>query len=284
MLAILVLAMMAAPDDAGFRAEKQRELVAKDGPLSIVGRIEIGKGVSTIGRESGSKIALEVAAAPAKLGTVEWDGAKARFRAEPGVAVTIDGKPGTEKTIETQADKDVRLKVQSGPLELGFMWAHHSQAFYVRVFDQEAGARMKPAARAWYAVDKRYRVEAEWRAAKPGEVMTLPRADGVRTDFKIAGVASFVLNGQRLELTAIDSEGKLFFTFKDKTAPRETYGAGRFLEGEMGANGRVVLDFNKAYNMNCAFAPWWSCVLPPKQNVVAVRIEAGEKKWPGAAH
>ena len=47
----------------------------------------------------------------------------------------------------------------------------------------------------------------------------------------------------------------------------------------MPEDGQVVLDFNKAYNPPCAFTPYATCPLPPKENRLAVRIEAGEKKY-----
>jgi uncharacterized protein (DUF1684 family) len=44
-------------------------------------------------------------------------------------------------------------------------------------------------------------------------------------------------------------------------------------------DGAVVLDFNKAYNPPCAFTPYATCPLPPRQNRLAVRMEAGELKY-----
>ena len=72
---------------------------------------------------------------------------------------------------------------------------------------------------------------------------------------------------------------ELFYIFRDRTSARETYGAGRFLYSAMPANSHVVLDFNKAYNPPCAFTPYATCPLPPPENRLAVRIEAGEKKY-----
>jgi uncharacterized protein (DUF1684 family) len=47
----------------------------------------------------------------------------------------------------------------------------------------------------------------------------------------------------------------------------------------MPKDGQVVLDFNKAYNPPCAFTPYATCPLPPTENRLAIRIEAGEKKY-----
>jgi uncharacterized protein (DUF1684 family) len=85
------------------------------------------------------------------------------------------------------------------------------------------------------------------------------------------------LNGEAMRLEPIASENELFFIFKDRTSGRETYGAGRYLDTEMPKNGEVVMDFNKAYNPYCAFNPYSSCPIPPKQNTLITRVEPGEK-------
>ena len=72
---------------------------------------------------------------------------------------------------------------------------------------------------------------------------------------------------------------ELFYIFRDQTSAKETYGAGRFFYSAMPKDGHVVLDFNKAYNPPCAFTPYATCPLPPPENRLAVRIEAGEKKY-----
>ncbi len=75
-----------------------------------------------------------------------------------------------------------------------------------------------------------------------------------------------------------EGESNLFFVFADATNRTETYGAGRFLYAEPAKNGRVVLDFNRAYNPPCAFSPYATCPLPPKQNRLSVSVTAGEKR------
>ena len=75
-------------------------------------------------------------------------------------------------------------------------------------------------------------------------------------------------------------EGKtLFFIFKDLTSKTETYQAGRMLNTPLPKDGKVVLDFNRSYNPPCTFTPYATCPLPPKENNLAVRIEAGELRY-----
>jgi len=96
----------------------------------------------------------------------------------------------------------------------------------------------------------------------------------------------FTLDGaaQTLDLYWLDGYGGgVFLSFADTTSGRETYGAGRYLldtvkGADLGSDdGRLVLDFNFAYNPSCAYDPQWVCPLAPPGNRLAVPIRAGER-------
>jgi uncharacterized protein (DUF1684 family) len=74
----------------------------------------------------------------------------------------------------------------------------------------------------------------------------------------------------------------LFLPFVDATAPEETYGAGRYVDVEPLGDDKYLIDFNFAYNPYCAYSDKWSCPIPPQENRLKVRIEAGEKKFDDA--
>ena len=63
--------------------------------------------------------------------------------------------------------------------------------------------------------------------------------------------------------------------------PRAPHGAGRYLEVEPPVDGRVVVDFNDAYNPYCCYNEAWSCPIPPGENWLPVPIRAGEKDFTG---
>ena len=83
----------------------------------------------------------------------------------------------------------------------------------------------------------------------------------------------------RCKSIKIQKAGDFFLPFVDATAPDETYGAGRYLDIEPIGDGKFLIDFNYAYNPYCAYNDKWSCPIPPKENRLKVRIEAGEKKY-----
>jgi uncharacterized protein (DUF1684 family) len=90
--------------------------------------------------------------------------------------------------------------------------------------------------------------------------------------FEVAGTPC------RLRLFDEDQGRRVFVLFADATNRDETYGAGRFLYAPLPSSGRVILDFNKSFNPPCAFTAFASCPLPPPENRLPIRIEAGEKR------
>ena len=95
------------------------------------------------------------------------------------------------------------------------------------------------------------------------------------------GIARF--GDDELELFWLEAYGGgLFLPFRDATSPAETYGAGRYLldtvkGSDLGEDeGKLVLDFNFAYNPSCAYDSKWACPLAPPANRLDVAIRAGE--------
>ena len=104
--------------------------------------------------------------------------------------------------------------------------------------------------------------------------------------FKPFALAHFTLRGEQLALELDWLEGYgggLFLCFRDATSGRETYGGGRYLldtvkGADLGEDdGKLVLDFNFAYNPSCSYEPSWVCPLAPPANRLAVAVEAGEQ-------
>lgn len=113
------------------------------------------------------------------------------------------------------------------------------------------------------------------------DILMITNVLGQNTETKNAGKFVFEKNGQKHSLDVIDEGGeKLFIVFADQTSGVSTYGAGRFIEiPKPDANGNTEIDFNYAYNPPCAFTAFATCPLPPKQNRLALKIEAGEKNY-----
>ena len=93
------------------------------------------------------------------------------------------------------------------------------------------------------------------------------------------GKFHFKLDGKEYTVEIYKSilSDTLFIPFKDKTNGEETYGGGRYIDAEILTNYKMVLDFNMAYHPSCAYNDKFICVLPPKENMLGIKIQAGEK-------
>ena len=146
--------------------------------------------------------------------------------------------------------------------------------------DKNSAARKEFKGLAYYPIDPKLRVVADFIPYDPPKKIAIPTVLGTSVDEPSPGRAEFVIDGKKISLEPVEEDADtLFFIFKDTTAGRETYGAGRFLYTPKPRDGKVVLDFNKAENPPCAFTPYATCPLPPPQNRLTIPIRAGEKKY-----
>jgi uncharacterized protein (DUF1684 family) len=152
--------------------------------------------------------------------------------------------------------------------------------YALRVRDRNAATRTEFTGLHYFPIDERWRVTAKWVA--DAREARIPNVLGMVEMMHSPGYAVFRIDGREHRLRPVletaDAQ-ELFFIFRDQTSRHETYGAGRFLYTEMPKAGSVVVDFNKAYNPPCAFTPYATCPLPPKENQLPVRIPAGEKRY-----
>jgi len=154
--------------------------------------------------------------------------------------------------------------------------------FSARVRDRDWGKRLAFTGVEHYPEDSSWLVEADWLPLDPPVTMDVPNVTGELKPVTVAFKAVFVYDGQTVELLPMSvSEREIFFVFRDRTSGRETYGAGRFLKTKPAINGRIALDFNRAFSPPCAFTPFATCPLPPPENWLPFAIAAGEKRWSG---
>lgn len=260
-----------------WRQDQERDVLGPDGPFSLVARFAPKPGISSLGRDRSNDMVLPVEAAPAHVGKIDWAGGdSATLRLEPGISAVIDGKNITEVAIS----KPVIVTIGEMKLRLGI------RESVLRVSVQDPKARMRRDAKPpiWFPIDLRYRIIADWVPFPEIKMVRIPDNDSGSREWKTPGYASFVIDGQLAKLQAIlTPDGKeLSFLFRDRTAGHETYGAGRFLEADLPKNGKVIVDFNEAYNPSCAYNVLFVCPIPPRENHLPVRIEAGERDYPHA--
>ncbi len=139
----------------------------------------------------------------------------------------------------------------------------------------------------YFPVDKKYRVEAILVKDSVQKTIVMKTSTSRAPEYIKYGIVKFEIDTFHLGLSVFqytklldqpNQERHLFIPFRDETTSLETYGGGRYIDSEIPEEGNVlILDFNKAYNPYCAYNHKYSCVLPPDENQLPVRIEAGER-------
>jgi uncharacterized protein len=242
---------------AQWREKREAGLKAEGGWLSLAGLFWLHEGVNSYGKDASEDIVLPDGAA--KAGVIELHDGR----------VTSGGR-------ELKPDSADVLK--AGRVNLFVI--KRGDKYGIRVKDPESEARRSFHGIEYYPANEAYKVTARF-VAEPKKIPIL-NVLGQTEQSDCPGYAVFKLKGQELRLYPIyETPGakELFYIFKDQTSGKETYAAGRFLYSDLPQNGKVVLDFNKAYNPPCVFTPYATCPLPPPENRLPVKVEAGEKKY-----
>lgn len=138
----------------------------------------------------------------------------------------------------------------------------------------------------YFDPDLKYRITAQLEPVEKKKMIVLSTSDGLEKRYMEFAHATFNLDGIENKLLILEImetgpyRGTLFLAFADATSTIETYGAGRYLDvKKVPGNRTILLDFNKTYNPYCAYSDDYSCPLPPRENILAVEIRAGEKNY-----
>lgn len=263
-----------------WRAERLASLTSEDGWLTVVGLTWLRPGENRFGSAPGNEVVLPGRGTPALAGTLELrqDGT-ALLHPRPAIGLTLGGSPATERVLASdRTGRPDILAVGS----IRFYLIDRSGKLAVRVKDPHSARRVGFAGIRHFPVDPAYHVEASFEPYPAPREVAVATIQGPEQKMFVPGVLRFTLRGQALALEPFVSspeDDTFFIVFRDPTSGSETYGAGRFLDATPPVKGSrtVVLDFNKAYSPPCAFTPYATCPLPPRQNELPVRIEAGEK-------
>ena len=202
------------------------------------------------------------------------------FTAEPGVTVTSAGAPVRQATLDPRGGDKAALAIG----DLRMFLIRREDRYAIRLRDLQSAMRRGFTGLTYYPLSETYRVDATFTAYPEPRKIRIPNVLGQNPEMVSPGVVTFTLNGQAIRLEPVyetDEKKDLFFIFKDATSRDTTYPAGRFLHSPLPQNGHATIDFNLAYNPPCAFTDFATCPLPPKQNQLAIRIEAGEKAYHG---
>jgi hypothetical protein len=261
-LCYLFMAASVSGADAGYRAEierwrsgKEQSLKTDDGWLTVAGLHWLKEGENRIELPDGS--------APEKTAVFEFHGGKTTVR--------MAGRAPVELKPDSSGKPDV---VTTGSVSMYVI--KRGDRYGIRLKDRNSRFRKNFTGLRWYPVKDSYRIEARFVPHRAPKTVMIPNVLGQREPMQSPGRVYFTWQGREVSLEPVWDGKQLWFIFKDQTSGKQTYPAGRFLYTPAPEGGKVTIDFNKAVNPPCAYTPYATCPLPPRQNWLPVRIEAGE--------
>lgn len=289
-LLLVPAASPAAPEfDAeleAWRARRIESLTREESWTSLVGLhwLDSAK-TATIGSALGSDIVI--GGLPTRFATIAKRGGNWTLTFAEDVEAVIDAAAApSEATLisdqQAARTKTAPTKVRHGAIR--FVLIERGERAGLRVWNAEAPGRTQFAGLDYFPADPSWRYSAAWKPHQPERTIDIATVIGTIEPMRNPGALEFERDGVAYRLEALQEEGsdQLFVIFADRTSGGETYGAGRYLYTPApDADGRVTLDFNRAYNPPCAFSEFATCPLPPPENRLDLRVTAGELKYSG---
>lgn len=258
-----------------WKNQRIKSLTATEGWLSLEGLFWLKEGDNSIGTKSKYDILFPEFAAD-YIGVIKKEGDQFTFETGGESYVTVDD----ERIVNGELQSDV----EGSPTKL----QHKSLIFYIIKRGDKYALRLKntlakkryslkqiPA----YPIDYNFVLEANVKQAKGTQSLAVEDVTGSKQTYEIQAYLEFFLDGKKHKLAAFDGgENHYFVIFNDLTSGMSTYGGGRYIYvAKPENNGTTTLDFNRSINPPCAFTDFATCPLPPEENYIKFKIEAGEQ-------
>ena len=267
-----------------WRVARLQELTSDTGSLSLVGLSWLKDGDNSFGRGGSNALLLENPSLAEQAGTFTLHDHAVHFIARPGAGITHHGAPVTDILMVSDAAAEPTV-LSSGSLR--FFIIERAGSLGVRVRDLNSPRRRDFRGLEYFPLSTDWNITARFEPYQPARHIKIINILGMEEDSLAPGALVFSRNGQQWRLDAIEEtpgDTHLFVMFQDGTSGHETYGGGRFMQVPLPEHGTTQLDFNKAYNPPCALNDFSTCPLPPPQNRLKLRVEAGELAYAGAQH
>lgn len=270
---------------AEFRTKRAQAIAADRSWLTLAGLYWLQPGENRFGVAPDNAIVLPDHAGMATLGSFTLDDGQVTLHfasAQAAEAVQVNGQAVDCSAVEQPRYLQDDMTAAPDWVAVGalsMIVIKRGTRCGIRLFDNTNPRRNAFTDLHWYPINPAYRIVAEFVPYEPAKTISYGNVLGDVVEEHSPGAVLFTWNGVPCRLDAQPRGDKLFFNFRDETNGDTTYGAGRFLTTDGPVNGTVLLDFNLATNPYCAYTDYATCPLPPAQNRLAVRIEAGEQRF-----
>lgn len=256
--------------------KRVERLTSPTGWMSLAGLYWLRKGENTFGADSTNDIIFP-AKAPGFIGSFILKDDHITVKILSDAKILHDDKPIKEIEMTADVDGDPTL------LSYGTL------SWYIIKRSNDFGVRLRDSANPniesfhgieRYPVDPVWRLEATFEAYNPQTSISIPTILGTIDEKPCPGALAFEIRNKTYRLDVLSEGDQFFVIFGDETNKDETYESGRYVYvNEPGSDEKTIIDFNKAYNPPCAFTNFATCPFPPEQNILSVKITAGEKRY-----
>jgi uncharacterized protein (DUF1684 family) len=256
-----------------FDSLRFKALTEQNGWLNLAGLYWLKPGDNSFGSAVNNTLVFKHKNMPASLGKFKVVGSRVSF--EFNKAVTNFPSDYSEEMVLF----DLSNKTDTSIYFKQFVWS-------VIIREDKIGVRfrdLKNPALTAFKGNKRFAIHEKWNL--PAKLLP-PNPSGLfvtnvlgqTTAQDYAGKISFEYQGKNYVLDAInEGPGDLFVVFGDATNGISTYHTGRFMYvSRPDSNGNTFIDFNKSFNPPCAYTPFATCPIPPRQNILPFKVTAGE--------
>lgn len=203
---------------------------------------------------------------------IACSGAEGQLETEADNSQAVEQALPTNYAVELQADRDSINRYFSNP---------QTTQLTAEDLAQFTGLH-------FYAANEGFAIPAEFERIAGAPIEEFATTTERMAKYRAKGYLKFEYDGNPYQLTVYENaiyatqphyDGSLFLPFTDVTNGKESYGGGRYLDFNIKEMDNVVIDFNRSYNPYCAYNPKYSCPIPPLENDLDFKVEAGIKKW-----
>lgn len=257
------------------RSEREKRMLASAlNWLSLSGLFPLQDGENPIG--NGPQFRINLSALPAGVCASFLVRENGVYLATEDALFQVNGKTPSETPLRQDVEGEPDL-IEAGSLAMRVILRNNQP--YLRVWDREAQALKDFAGLHYFPVDPNYRIAAAYQSFETPRSIRIMDAIGGEHESLFPGQVCFTLHGVECTLVAEEDDEGLLFNFTDLTKSDTTYPGGRYLLTDYPREDVVILDFNLARNWPCAYTAFATCPLPPVENHLKVRVEAGEMRY-----